>query len=622
MKKSLFFFAAAALALTACTNDDDALQTGQVQNSNRAVAFDTYTAGTTRAGEPEGVMTTDKLKTSGKGFGVFAFYHDGTDWAGDGASLTPNFMYNEHVSWSGGWGYSPLKYWPNETTKDSQDPNATAPALDKLSFFAYAPYINPNHDGTMITALPSTTTNARDFSTAETQGIISISRNTVTGDPLVEWACPYGTGGSSHKNAILDENVDLLWGVAAKDADYTAVNGELVNTEFGKPLVDLVKPNKEQKVKFLFQHALSRVGLTVVSAIDQIAGGDDGGKYNNAQTRVLIEDVTVWGDFGMHGVLDLNNETANRANWKWASVNRTASTETDPILYVDATNGYLATDLRYDASITAGIEAATPTNTFSEYNEGVLPSEKKLLAGGPDPSKLATGDALKYEFGKILYTPSGSDFVRATTEATEAVDAYTVDGSGVYTQVFKTSAGSKVSMNGTTHYWKIEEGSAINPDGSTVTLNNGDTYYVKSGTAGNYVYTPHIADGTEASGAFYSFTAEEISGSDYSGICYTSLMPRYFMVIPSKYANPVTDDVKTTVNVKITYRVITKDDKLNTTISNVQNVITKTEKFFFESGKSYNLKLILGLTTVKLDATVGEWQVGDDAEIWLPKNVE
>ena len=94
------------------------------------------------------------------------------------------------------------------------------------------------------------------------------------------------------------------------------------------------------------------------------------------------------------------------------------------------------------------------------------------------------------------------------------------------------------------------------------------------------------------------------------------------MVIPSKYANPVTDDVKTTVNVKITYRVITKDDKLNTTISNVQNVITKTEKFFFESGKSYNLKLILGLTTVKLDATVGEWQVGDDAEIWLPKNVE
>ena len=41
-----------------------------------------------------------------------------------------------------------------------------------------------------------------------------------------------------------------------------------------------------------------------------------------------------------------------------------------------------------------------------------------------------------------------------------------------------------------------------------------------------------------------------------------------------------------------------------------------------ESGKSYNLKLILGLTSVKLDAVVGEWLVGDDTEIWLPQNVE
>lgn len=626
MKKSLFFFAAAAIALTACTNDDDALQTGQVQAESRAVGFDTYTAGTTRAGDPTGVMTTDKLKTTGTGFGVFAFYHDNNTWAGNGASLTPNFMYNEHVSWSGGWGYSPLKYWPNETTKDSQDPNATAPALDKLSFFAYAPYISPNHDGTMITELPSTTTNARDFSTAETQGIISISRNTVTGDPLVEWACPYGTGGSSHKNSILDENVDLLWGVAAKDADYTAVNGELVNTEFGKPLVDLVKPNKEQKVKFLFQHALSRIGLTVVSAIDQIAGGDDGGKYDNAQTRVLIEDVTVWGDFGMHGVLDLNNETANRANWKWASVNRTASTETDPILYVDATNGYLASDLRYDADVTSGIIAASPTKTFEQYNEGVLPSEKKLLAGGPDPSTKVTNPT--FEFGRVLLGYNSTDKVyeiakATTTPGTEKV--YKKNSAGDYIEVYGGSS-TGYALDGSTVYYMLNGTTPINASVTPVVApaNPSDppvVYWTLSGTT----FTKNersYGQGNKTTGEYYILSEKDFTASYASGDYYTALLPRYFMVIPSKYADPVTDDVKTTVNVKITYRVITKDDKLNTTISNVQNVITKTEKFFFESGKSYNLKLILGLTTVKLDATVGEWQVGDDAEIWLPKNVE
>lgn len=193
MKKSLFFFAAAAIALTACTNDDDALQTGQVQNSNRAVAFDTYTAGTTRAGDPEGVMTTDKLKSSGKGFGVFAMFQE------DNAAYStkaPDFMYNEHVHWSSGWTYSPLKYWPNETTKDSQSPAASASTCDGLSFFAYAPYVSTgtgetlnDGTGTMETNRSSSTPVAAYVSSpsAQTSGIISIYKETVaTKDPLIE----------------------------------------------------------------------------------------------------------------------------------------------------------------------------------------------------------------------------------------------------------------------------------------------------------------------------------------------------------------------------------------------------------------------------------------------------
>lgn len=640
MKKSLFFFAAAALALTACTSDNDVVQSAsQMQQSGpQAIAFDTYTAGTTRAGAPEGVMTTDKLKTTGMGFGVFAFYHDNTNWEGNGATLEPNFMFNEHISWLGGWTYSPLKYWPNETLNDSQDPNAVMPGaspydtgtyLDKLSFFAYAPYVSTGATNTLATKATNMETNrtatakksAYEAATATDNqyGILRVSAEDLQGDPLVEWKAYTNLVAPlpiDPWNTILDHNVDLLWGVASADADYTAVNGKLVDTSFGLPLKDLVKPDKDQRVKFLFQHALSRIGLTVVSAIDQIAGGDDGNKFNSAQTRVLIEDVKVWGNFGIQGVLNLDNTTENKANWIWTSVDRTPSTEAAPILLVDKTNGYLAADLRYDDAVITAIEGGS--KHLVDLNSGVLPSEQSLLAGGPDPSKKVAEASPEFAYDKVLYVLDGADYVIAKTKASEAVDAYTKSGD-TYTQVFTTSAGSKADLSGkSAKHYKVS---------ATTALSNGDVladgvvYYVKTGSAGNWIYTKATGDGVataDADDKYYTdFAATELSGDAYSSDeYYTALMPRYFMVIPTE------DGQKTDVYVKITYRIITEDAKLGTTISNIQSVVTKKEGFTFEDGKSYNLKLILGLTSVKLDATVGEWQVGDDAEIWLPKNVE
>ena len=47
-------------------------------------------------------------------------------------AATPNFMYNQLVGkqTDGTWSYSPVKFWPDNST------------TDKISFFAYAPYIN------------------------------------------------------------------------------------------------------------------------------------------------------------------------------------------------------------------------------------------------------------------------------------------------------------------------------------------------------------------------------------------------------------------------------------------------------------------------------------------------
>ena len=156
MKKSLFFAAAAsALMLTACSSENDVVQSApQTQETTaQAVGFDVYmpqATNVTRAGYA-GVMTTEKLKLAEAGFGVFAMYTGTSDYT---AAFKPNFMFNEHISWNGGWTYSPLKYWPNETTNDSQTPTkATMADLEKLSFFAYAPYVDlsPSDPGTGAT---------------------------------------------------------------------------------------------------------------------------------------------------------------------------------------------------------------------------------------------------------------------------------------------------------------------------------------------------------------------------------------------------------------------------------------------------------------------------------------
>lgn len=118
MKKNLFlgFIAFAALTMTSCSKDESLVN----NRADNAIEFGTYLGrdAQTRA------RVLDKTGLQSDGFGVFAYYTDDADY--DPASSTANFMYNTKVS-TADWTYSPIKYWPNEST-------------DKLSFFAYAPH--------------------------------------------------------------------------------------------------------------------------------------------------------------------------------------------------------------------------------------------------------------------------------------------------------------------------------------------------------------------------------------------------------------------------------------------------------------------------------------------------
>ncbi len=95
---------------------------------------------------------------------------------------------------------------------------------------------------------------------------------------------------------------------------------------------------------------------------------------------------------------------------------------------------------------------------------------------------------------------------------------------------------------------------------------------------------------------------------------------------------PATDASATNISkitgVEITYYVITKDAQLNGGVSVVENHITKSlesaNQITLNKGTQYGLNVLLGLTSVKLTATVEDWTPSTvtPTEIDLPRNVE
>ncbi|MDV6194177.1 fimbrillin family protein [Bacteroides hominis] len=177
-------------ALCGCQAEDDAPHTPQ---------------GTIPIGFSSDVPQTRATKEYGSAadltdMGVFAYFTNGTFSEG---SSTPNFMYNQKVERQadGSWIYSPVRFWPGNTT-------------DKISFFAYAPYVDHAASG---------------GSNPSFQG------KTAAGYPQLTYTVPVAEG----------DQTDLLAAV---------------------PLMNRTAPAGEQ-VKFKLKHALTKVNVGIKSEV-------------------------------------------------------------------------------------------------------------------------------------------------------------------------------------------------------------------------------------------------------------------------------------------------------------------------------------------------------------------
>lgn len=217
MKKNYLLWALAVVSLAGCSQNEITEVSPDV---HPAVGFSVYTGTQARGAETD----NDAIQGSGKGFGILAYYTGTSNMADVTNSITPNFMWNQQVTYDSGnssWNYTPLKYWPNT-------------AGDKVSFYAYAPYLSDQ------------TTSPK----------IALSANNATGYPTIKFT-------------IASEAKDMV----------DLVTDSVIN-----------QAKTTDNVKFTLKHKLTKAVFKAKLGGDYFKGEDDANK-----TKIYITGVSLVG---------------------------------------------------------------------------------------------------------------------------------------------------------------------------------------------------------------------------------------------------------------------------------------------------------------------------------------
>lgn len=245
MKQNYFIglIACAALTMTGCSNDE--INAPQQSQGNNAIEFSTYLG--RNAQGSRGTETNDaSIKSENAGFGVLAYYTKQDDF--NIKNHTPNFMWNQQVTYSNSaWSYAPVKYWPTKVG-------------DKVSFFAYAPYV----------------------AGGSANGIV-LSGNSATGAPTATITLP-------------DDPSQTIDFVAAVQMNKTHDNSD----------------NANNNVSFTLLHEMTRV--KVQAKLDKSVYDASDPKH---KTFVVIKNVTFnnKGQFYKSGIYTFSKTDGERGTW-------------------------------------------------------------------------------------------------------------------------------------------------------------------------------------------------------------------------------------------------------------------------------------------------------------------
>ncbi|MBQ9641572.1 MAG: hypothetical protein IJV06_08425 [Bacteroidaceae bacterium] len=556
--------ALALLVLAACSSDTDFTQEGVQASSlsSDAIEVSTYlsTSARTRAGA-YGAIDTEKLKEADYGFGVFAYYTKGDKYADFRTKEAypkryPNHMYNEQFIYNGStdkWVYADprnTKYWPNEFAEGALDDQNNDQANDPAQGSEARGNVSFFAYGPYA---PETTNTATDTES----GIELQTVNTLDHD---------GT-----KTGIV--------GFSKNDFD------GLTGKKYSDPYLKFILPAQSDKQVDLLWGTSGHNSPNVVGTPNLGVSAktlDPQSSTTNAGDPYIVNaDLTKQ---SVNGVVSfIFKHALAKIGGSYNGPDTTDGSDDDGLT---PTNGLMVIlDIDKDGEEQGGslqkyagspLEAGSIAennkyNTKVTINEISLSSDKQLTPAG----KYAIENGQPFDYTSTTYT--------ADLANTGLLNLAT----GVWTDHTVTAAAAGTR----TH--------TVLPSGATYNLTTDDSK--KDAVLNRNIAEPTAFTTTVDTKA--RFEELPIGVTTVAKNVYdTETQP--FMFIPGTY--PI-------LTVSITYTVRTYDAKLANNYSEVTQKITKRLYILdeIELNKQYNILIHLGLTSIKFDATVSDWDAID-----------